>query len=443
MAESPAYERQKRIEKMFRHATALVIAATIAAAVTHDAAPAAEQPFKKLPPGWKVVESFVAAPDQVAVIARNLGGSITRLSNTILSADERRIQVNIIECPTAEDAAVIHKAVLKTKGHPAFCLKIGTKVVEFVGDETALAVKAAFELGFRPKPQRALYKIAFEAAPLEGGDYMSWNRLFNLLLAIGRNPNDGATGSEIATLSRSFRFGSKVALRTQKAAEGRPVYRFKPPASAAEALDSGDITYYSFTNLPGKMGIPCLSIEATVATCENPETPTVRGRDEQLVKPTEFWPSDDPAVVALALKITAGCRNDREKVAALLKWLRPGGNIRFGGPVIGSRYGVKKTLQQKYGQCWDFSDCFVTFCRALKIPSRQVAGWLYAGPGHIWAEVLLENRTWLQVDPTGGGVLNCGIYHIPYITSEDGKMPILYLSLPSIELIEPAARSSG
>ena len=429
---------------MFRHITALVVIATTIGCVATHAAPAAEQSFRDLPPGWKVVKSFVVPRNQAAAIGGRLGGTISRLSNTILSTGQSKIQVNIIECPTEKDAVAIHKAILKTKGHPAFCLKIGKKVVEFVGDETALAVKTAFELGFRPKPERATYRVAFDAAPLEGGDYMAWNRLFNLFLAIDRNPNDAGVRSQIAALSRSFRFGDKVTLRTQReVSKARPAYSFKPPVATVEHLDSGEIAWYSFKNLPEKMGVPRLSIEAMVVTHENPEMPATLGRDESLIKPTEFWPSDYPGVVSLAVRITRGCRNDREKVAALLKWLRPGVNIRFGGPVTGSRYGVKETLRQKYGQCWDFSDCFVTFCRALKIPCRQVAGWLYGGPGHIWAEVLLDGKTWMQVDPTGGGIVNCGIYHIPYITSEDGRMPILYLSLPKVELIASRTRSPG
>lgn len=57
--------------------------------------------------------------------------------------------------------------------------------------------------------------------------------------------------------------------------------------------------------------------------------------------------------------------------------------------------------------------------------------------GHVWAEVLTEDGKWRQVDPTGGGKLECGIYHIPYFTTETGEMPILYLSMPQIEILKP------
>ena len=92
-----------------------------------------------------------------------------------------------------------------------------------------------------------------------------------------------------------------------------------------------------------------------------------------------------------------------------------------------------KVLEQKFGHCWDFSDCFVTLARAAGLPSRQVAGWLYGASGHVWAEFHIEGKGWQQVDPTGGGELRCGIYHIAYFTSEDGGMPIMYVSMPKIE----------
>jgi hypothetical protein len=75
----------------------------------------------------------------------------------------------------------------------------------------------------------------------------------------------------------------------------------------------------------------------------------------------------------------------------------------------------------------------VTLCRASGVPCRQVGGWLYGCSGHIWAEVIMGDK-WVQVDPTGGPGTKCGIYHIPYFVTEDGHMPVLYMSLPKIEM---------
>ena len=391
-------------------------------------------PFGKLPLGWKVLQSFDASRDQTAAISAKLGGQINKLSNTSVSINERRLQVNIIDCAAPADAEKIHKAVLATKSNPAFCLKLGSSVVEFVGDDIDLAIVAAFELGFKPKPKQAAYKISFQAAPIEKADYMSWNKLYNLFLASDSNPNDPKVKSEISRLCKQFQFANQMTLRTSGTAKTAPTYSLEPNPAAKTPLSDGDITQYTFRNLPVKLDTPYVSVAATLRTAENGFMPTSRRTAPELLRPTEFWPSNDPEVMALADKITVGCNTQQEKVNAILKWLQPGKNIKFAGPVTGSRYGVKTVLNQKFGHCWDFSDCFITLSRALKIPSRQVAGWLYGQDGHIWAEVLYENQGWQQVDPTGGGLVECGIYHVAYLTSEDGRMSILYLAKPRIEL---------
>lgn len=147
--------------------------------------------------------------------------------------------------------------------------------------------------------------------------------------------------------------------------------------------------------------------------------------------------------MALAARIVANAPTQEDKVQAILTWLAPGTNIKFGGSVTGSRWGVKRVLQQKQGQCWDFADCFVTLGRAAGIPCRQVAGWLYGTSGHVWAEVWVAGRGWQQVDATGGGRLKCGIYHIPYFTTEDGEMPVLYVSMPKVDILDFDSAKTG
>ena len=392
--------------------------------------------FGNLPPGWQVKESFIVPSEQAGAIGKKLGADIRELSNTVLSAHGQRLQANIIEGVTQEDAKKIHKAMLEAhQGFSACAFRDDTIVLEFSCDDINLAIKAGWECGLKPKPAEAIYKISFEAAPLKKGDFMSWNKLFNLFSALNEAPEDNEIKAQIAKLSKLFTFGEEIDLRTCGGEKTKPTYKFKPIPNKTEAVTQGDITRYTFRNLSQKVEVPYVSIEATVTTREGAFTPTVRKAGSELLGPTEFWPTRDFEVTKLAKKITAGCQSQKEKVEAILEWLTPGKNIKFAGPVTGSRYGVKKVLQQGYGHCWDFSDSFVTLCRASGIPCRQVAGWFYGVSGHIWAEVLFEQKGWQQVDPTGGSVLECGIYHIPYLTSENGNMPILYLSMPKIDLL--------
>jgi len=391
--------------------------------------------IKEIPAGWRLEMSFVAKAEQTRSIAEKLGGRISNLSNTIFSVSGKRLQVNIFECPTEHDAREVHESVAKVKSDPAFCIVVSNMVVEFVTDDVAAAIRAAWELGLKAKPKKAVYRISFDAAPIEEADYMAWNRLPNLFAELDEQRGDAGRNSQTFELSRQFKFGSAVSMRTCRNQSDKAVYRFKPAPAEQEAADQGDVTTYRFRNLPRKLGVPFVSVEAIIETNETAFTPSKRKPDEGLLGSTDFWPVENEQVKALASTITGQFETDEEKVEALLNWLTPGKNIRFAGEVSGSRYGVSKVLEQGFGRCWDFSDCFITLCRAAGIPSRQVAGWYYGFSGHIWAEVLYEGRGWQQVDPTGGAVLQCGIYHIPYLTSETGETSLVYVSLPKVEVL--------
>lgn len=396
---------------------------------------AAGAQFENLPVGWRVVNTFEASGDQRAAIGRKLGGDIEGLSNAIISAQGKKIQVNVIEAASRTDAKKLHGAVAATKGDPAFCLLLGSRVVEFVGSDANLATKAAFELGFKPKPQKVRYRISFEAAPVEDGDYMAWNELYVSFLRY-----DGEDGSDakkrIAELSQKFTFAGVLNVRSNGTAGIDTIWKFQPAPQRSQSKAEGEIVSYTFAGLPQKAGVSYVHVSVEAGACAPAKSRTMRKSGPELLRATASWPSDDPAIVALARRITAGKTSRLQKVNAILAWLQPGRNIRFGGPVTGSRYGVKKVLKQKYGHCWDFADCFVTLCRAVDIPCRQVAGWLYGSEGHIWAEVLYDDQgLWQQVDPTGGTVAPCGIYHVAYLTSEDGGFPLVYLSRPDIEMV--------
>lgn len=401
-----------------------------------QAAEKADVCFDRLPPGWTIIRSFVAAQDQTAAIAKRLGAPIGKLSNTLLSVHGQQVQVNILESRNDAGATKLHAAVSRMKGDPAFCVRKGRKVFEYTGTTTtvALATKVSYELGFVPKPREVRYRVVADVATVDVADYMSSNKLFNLFLKKAHDPGDTRIPAQIAELSGRFRFGNRITLRRPGEGKRSTVYRFAQPPVKKEATKQNDTVTFAFDNTSRSLGVPYVTLTADITTGGTGITPDRRKADKRLLAATEFWPAEDPQIVALAGEITAGNRTREARVAAILRWLTPGSNIKFGGPVTGSRWGVKKVLQNKYGRCWDFSDCFVTFCRASGIPSRQVAGWLYGASGHIWAEVFVDGKGWRQVDPTGGGKLSCGIYHIPYFTTEDGDMPILYVSMPRIEI---------
>jgi len=123
--------------------------------------------IKKIPAGWRIENSFVVPRDQTAAIGKKLGGRIKNLSNTIFSVQGKRFQVNVIECVTPAGTEKIHKSILKMKGDPAFCLKLGNSVVEFVGGDVGLAKKAVYELGIKPGTGEAKEKQISKGGKLE------------------------------------------------------------------------------------------------------------------------------------------------------------------------------------------------------------------------------------------------------------------------------------
>jgi len=388
--------------------------------------------LRDLPPGV-LVESSDAVPDgQTRAIEQKLGGRIARLTNSTLRVHGRRIQVNAVTAIDEAQAEAIHATLSGFKKYP-FCFRNGNVVIEYVGRDIdeAIALKTSWELGLRPKPGKVRYLVSAKLATVEKMDYMASNPLFNQLLAAQREAA-GNPARQISDLSSRFVFGRTLALRDPGLGAYPAVFEFEP--GAASEAGSGPRIEYSFDAVPRRFDIPYVTVTMDF-TLGDSGIYESGPPDSDLTAATPFWPVDDPSISALAEEITSGTGTGEAKVAAILEWLTPGVNLKYSGQ-IGSRGGTLKALGQGFGRCWDFSDVFVTLARAAGVPCRQVAGWMYGGSGHVWVEYYREGKGWQHVDPTGGGELKCGIYHIPYFTTEDGKMPILYVSMPEISIVE-------
>lgn len=403
-------------------------------ALMSNRANAADSLLRDLPPGVVVESSTEVPAAQMKAIGQRLGGELERLENSTIRVHGRQIKVNTITAVDESSAKAIHAAIARTKPHPAFCMRQGRVVIEYVGKDidAAMATKTSYELGLQPKPASVRYRVTAGLATVEKADYMACTPLFDRFLALQGGANQGVL-QQIADLSEKFQFGRVLALRNPKLDNGTAVHQFQP--AAADSREAGASIVYSFAQLPARHGVPFVTatIDLTVDATgfrENAAAPP-----KNLTAATPYWPADDPKVISLARQITDGKATNDAKAMAILEWLTPGQNVKYSGQT-GSRWGTAKVLEQKFGRCWDFSDCFVTLARAAGVPSRQVAGWLYCSDGHVWAEFYREGKGWQQVDPTGGGKVRCGIYHIPYFTSEDGEMPVLYVSMPKIECVQ-------
>lgn len=390
--------------------------------------------LRSLPPGLFVDNSKEVPATQTKSIGQKLGGGIRRLTNSVVRVHGRPIQVNVIAATDEANAKAIHAALAKIKPFP-FCMRKETLVVEYVGSDldAAIATKTSYELGVLEKPASVHYRVTAELATVERPDYMACNPLFNQFLALQSGMNRQAI-QQIQELSKRFTFGRKLSLRNPQLDNGHTSHSLQPAPSNLK--ENGAVHVYSFGDLPNRQGVPFVTVTVDIVVDRTGFREEAGRPAANLTAATLFWPSDDPAITSLAQTITAGRTTNDEKVTAILAWLSPGKNLKYSGQT-GSRWGTLKVLEQKFGHCWDFSDCFVALARAAGVPSRQVAGWFYGSSGHVWAEYYREREGWQQVDPTGGAKLPCGIYHIPYFATEDGELPILYVSMPKIDVVQP------
>ncbi len=381
------------------------------------------------------LKNFIDVPaEQIKIIEKKLGGNIQRVTNSVLQVQGRLIQINVITAGDESAARIVYAAISKIKSYP-FCLQKDKKIIEYIGKDIdiALAMKTSYELGFLDKPSSLQYRVIAELATVEKADYMACNLLFNYFLILRNTSKEEDIIYRITELAKKFKFGNSLILRNPKLGPELAAYQF--PSKILSINENIANISYNFSQLSTLQNIPYITVTMDITVDDIGLYQTAISSENILTQPTLFWPVDDPFIKSLAKQITYNKISNKAKVQAILEWLTPGKNIKYSGE-IGSRWGVRQVFEQKFGHCWDFSDCFITLCRASNIPCRQVAGWLYGVSGHVWAEFYLEDKGWQQVDTTGGGKFHCGIYHIPYFTSEDGEMPIVYISMPKIEIVE-------
>ncbi|WP_202839978.1 transglutaminaseTgpA domain-containing protein [Luteimonas saliphila] len=123
----------------------------------------------------------------------------------------------------------------------------------------------------------------------------------------------------------------------------------------------------------------------------------------------------NPRTVALARewRRELGVGNDAALVDRAMDMIRAEFGYTLDTPLPGRHAADEFLFDWKQGFCEHFSSAFVILMRAAGIPSRVVTGYVggYRNPiggywivrrqdAHAWAEVWLEGRGWVRVDPT-------------------------------------------
>lgn len=111
--------------------------------------------------------------------------------------------------------------------------------------------------------------------------------------------------------------------------------------------------------------------------------------------------SSDPTIVALAEKLTADSKTDKEKVAVLNHWVFE----NLDKSLSTNLSTASQVLAHKTGDCTEHTILLLALLRAVNIPARELAGLVYldgdfsAFGWHAWTEVAVDGY-WVQVDPS-------------------------------------------
>lgn len=137
---------------------------------------------------------------------------------------------------------------------------------------------------------------------------------------------------------------------------------------------------------------------------------------EECLQPQNDVNCDDPAVIAKAEELTAGCTTDWEKSYAIYKFIVEEfcyDYIQVEDRSVVYQDDSSALLRRKIAVCEGFGNTFVALCRAVGVPaavSFGIGASAYdtihdpmivddEGPNHAWACVCLDG-TWYHVDPT-------------------------------------------
>ncbi|MGH8809516.1 MAG: transglutaminaseTgpA domain-containing protein, partial [Noviherbaspirillum sp.] len=125
-------------------------------------------------------------------------------------------------------------------------------------------------------------------------------------------------------------------------------------------------------------------------------------------------PGFNPRTLDYAASLRKQSGKDAEMINAVLRLFREQ-NFRYTlePPRLGTHVVDEFLFDTRAGFCEHYSGAFVVLMRALGIPSRVVTGYqggeinpadgfmtVRQSDAHAWAEVWLENRGWVRIDPT-------------------------------------------
>jgi len=158
------------------------------------------------------------------------------------------------------------------------------------------------------------------------------------------------------------------------------------------------ILHFSFKNLsPYSTKIITIKTNLNLSDISNP----IDGSNKEMyLQPAKYLESDNPEIILAAKKLTS---SDPLKTALnTFRWVSE--HINYTG-YLSKNLGALYALKHKKGDCTEFMYLFAAMCRANRIPSRCVGGYVVKNDSilkpngyHNWAE-FYEDGKWKISDP--------------------------------------------
>ncbi len=121
---------------------------------------------------------------------------------------------------------------------------------------------------------------------------------------------------------------------------------------------------------------------------------------QEYCKPKEYWETRDKIIKTLAEQLIPASPNLISLLINIFRLVQ--GRISFREKQKG-RLGAVTAFKTREGDCDEFSDLFITLCRACRIPARRVVGLVVENSNrfenHAWAEAYIPKAGWVSFDP--------------------------------------------
>ncbi|MCK6408020.1 MAG: DUF3488 and transglutaminase-like domain-containing protein [Thauera sp.] len=183
-----------------------------------------------------------------------------------------------------------------------------------------------------------------------------------------------------------------------------------------------------------------LQARSRFALSAYPATPV--GVDETaavLAAATRLPARSNPRSVRLAQELAAGARDHGEVLARVIAHLR---SLRLiytlRPPLLGAHPADEFLFDTRRGFCEHFASTFAVLMRAAGVPTRIVTGYqggemnpvdrhlvIRQSDAHAWAEVWLQGRGWVRVDPTALAAPQRIESGIAWALTDNAELPLM------------------